>query len=349
MRAIAVALFLLVALAASVGCRGGNDDNVPTNTPAAAASRTAPRTAGASPGAIASASPSGRPGEFVRRLKHGGRDRGYILHVPAIYSAARPMPLVFALHGGGGEAKGIAPLSGLSRLGDREGFIVVYPEGVEGSWNDGREDPDVPAQRLKVDDVGFITAIIDDVSGDYAVDPRRVYAMGISNGGFMSHRLGCELSGRIAAIGPIVATLPEALDCRPGRAVPVVMFVGDADPLVPYEGGHVQLGLGRERSSVILSAQATAHFWATNNGCNRAAVAFSSLPDNDKSDGVRIRREAYSGCRAGADVLLYVMEGGGHVWPGGPQYSPQIVIGRATHDIDASEIAWAFFKEHPLP
>ncbi len=348
MRALLLVLLLASVVTLTTGCRRRDDEN----GPARGVSPSASPAVAATPTPAPTSSPSaktGKPGESVRHLAHGGRDRSYILHVPAGYNAARPASLIVALHGGGSEAKETPPLSGLSRLSDREGFIVVYPEGIQGSWNDGREDPEVPAQRLQVDDVGFITAVIDDVSRDYAVDPRRVYATGISNGGFMSHRLGCELSGRIAAIAPIVATMPEALKCRPGRAVPVVMFVGDADPLVPYEGGHIQTGFGRQRPSVILSAQVTAWFWAVNNGCNLASVAFSSLPDNDKTDGVRVRREAFDGCRDNADVVLYVMEGGGHVWPGGPQYLPQVIIGRATHDIDASEMAWAFFKDHPRP
>lgn len=239
-------------------------------------------------------------------------------------------------------------LTGLSRLGDRHGFLVVYPDGIERSWNDGRDDPEVPAQRLRVDDVSFLTELVDDLSRRYRTDAARVYATGISNGGFMSQRLGCEAAARVTAIAPVVATIgiELAARCRPARPVPVLMVNGANDPLVPFHGGQIRV-FGRLRPGKVASVADTVALWAGHDGCT-GAPEVTQEPDRDPSDGVRVRREALTRCRGGSEVILYVMEGGGHVWPGGPQYLPIRIIGRTTRDID-SEAIWAFFSRHRLP
>jgi polyhydroxybutyrate depolymerase len=239
----------------------------------------------------------------------------------------------------------MAGLTGLSRLADREGFIAAYPQGVQNSWNHGRNDDEIAAQRLKVDDVAFLRAVVDAVASAYAIDPARVFVTGISNGGFMAFRLACEAADRFAAIAPVVATLGEEISkgCSPSRPVPVVMFNGADDPLVPYGGGSVHVG--RQERGRIRSVDDTVAFWAKNNGC--ANELFSDEPDRDPGDGVTIVKRLQTGCTANADVLLYTMKGGGHAWPGGPQYLPIATVGRATKDIDATEIIWSFFKDHP--
>ena len=290
-----------------------------------------------------------RRGDIRGTLQSGALVRSYLLHVPPGYDAAAPWPLVLALHGGGGQGRGMPWLTGLSRLADRQRFLVAYPDGVGRSWNDGREDPGVPAARRQVDDVGFLVALIDHVAGAYRIDAARVYATGISNGGFMSQRLACEASTRVAAIASVVATIGVELAdrCRPARAVPVLMVNGTADPLVPYEGGQIQLPGGRPRPGRIASVAETVALWARLNGCARFADVIRE-PDRDPSDGVTVRRETQSGCPEGGEVTLYVMEGGGHVWPGGPQYLPRTVIGRATRELD-SETIWDFFARHRIP
>ncbi len=197
--------------------------------------------AGRAPGAEQAAQRDAvRRGDIRGTLESGGLPRTYLLHVPRRYDPAAAWPLVFALHGGGSQGRSMPGLTGLSRLADRRGFLVAYPDGVGRSWNDGREDPDVPAQRQRVDDVAFLTALLDDLTRRYRVDSARVYATGISNGGFMSQRLACEASTRIAAVAPVVATLGVELAarCRPARPVPVLMVNGADDPLVPFQGGR---------------------------------------------------------------------------------------------------------------
>lgn len=297
----------------------------------------------------AAAGASVRRGDIRGTVRSGALARSYLLHVPPGYDPDAPWPLVLALHGGGGQGRGMAWLTGLSRLADRRSFLVAYPDGVERSWNDGREDPGVPASRWQVDDVAFLVALIDQVASAYRIDATRVYATGISNGGFMSQRLACEASTRVTAIASVVATIGVELAgrCSPARAVPVLMVNGTADPLVPYDGGQIRLPGGRLRPGRIASVADTVALWAGHNGCSRPPEV-TREPDRDPSDGVTVRRETQTGCLEGSEVTLYVMEGGGHVWPGGPQYLPSQVIGRTTGDID-SQVIWGFFSRHRLP
>jgi poly(3-hydroxybutyrate) depolymerase len=156
-------------------------------------------------------------GTVSRRLEVDGRTRTYLLHVPAALSRGRPAPVVLVFHGGGANAEGTEHMTGFSSLADREGFLVAYPEGVGRNWNDGREIPGSTAHREKLDDVGFVTALIDTISREHAVDPLRVYATGMSNGGIFSHYLAARLSERIAAIAPVVGGMAEGppFDLRP--------------------------------------------------------------------------------------------------------------------------------------
>jgi polyhydroxybutyrate depolymerase len=304
--------------------------------------------AGAAPGVEPAATGNGiRRGDVRGSLRFGGVTRTYLLHVAARYDASSDWPLVLALHGGGAQGRHMPGLTGLSRLADRHGFLVVYPDGIGRSWNDGREDPGIPAQRLSVDDVGFLTGLVDDLSRRYRVDLARVYVTGISNGGFMAQRLGCEAATRVAAIAPVVATIGVELAarCKPARPVPLLMVNGADDPLVPFHGGQIRV-FGRLRPGKVASVPDTVALWANTNGC-RGTAEISREPDRDPSDGVQVRREALTRCRGESEVILYVMEGGGHVWPGGPQYLPARMIGRTTRDIDTGVI-WGFFSRHRL-
>jgi polyhydroxybutyrate depolymerase len=288
-------------------------------------------------------------------IVHSGVPRAFALHQPG-RSDPGPRPLVIVLHGGGGSAGRMAALTRFDRLADTAGFLVAYPEAVNRHWNDGRNVRRFRAQREQVDDVGFISALIDRLVRDEQADPKRVYVTGISNGGMMCHRLGLELSGRVAAIAPVAAGLPEPLaeawaglrpqsglsddSVSPGRPVSVLAINGTLDPVVPYLGGGV--GLGRKRGRV-LSAPAAARFWARANGCS-AGPAPELLPDREPSGGMRVRLERWTGGREGAEVRLYTVEGGGHTWPSGARRPRH--FGRTSRDIDATELIWRFFKEH---
>lgn len=259
-----------------------------------------------------------------------GRARAYWLYIPASYDPARPAPLVFSLHGFASNPQQQARFSGFDEIAAAEGFIAVYPQGTGAPlrWNAGIRGLN---SGSTVDDVAFISALLDHLTATLCVDPARVYMTGLSNGGGMSHRLACELADRVAAIGTVAGAYPHPDDetCAPARPVPVIAFHGTADPIVPYDG-----------TPALPPIESWAAAWASRNGCDPAPA---DLPASGAVTGVR-----YSGCDAGADVILYTVAGGGHTWPGGPAL-PAFITGSTSDDIDASRAMWDFFQAHTLP
>lgn len=238
-------------------------------------------------------------------------------------------------------------LTGFNTVADADNFIVVYPDGIEGHWNDGRGMQLYRAQTENIDDVGFISALIDALSKELNIDSKMIYVTGISNGGMMSHRLGCELSQQIAAIAPVASNIPVDMVSiwAPSRPVSVLIVNGTEDPLERWNGGDVYFrGVSYGK---VLSVAETVKFWVAKDQCP-APPLNTQLPDRDPSDGTTVRKEVYGGCKDGTEVLLYAIEGGGHTWPGGIQYLPVSVIGRTSREFNASELIWQFFKEHSL-
>ena len=239
----------------------------------------------------------------------------------------------------------MAQLSNFNREADRVGYLVVYPEGIDHHWNDGRGVNDYRAHRENIDDVGFLTQLVTHLTGRYSVDRTRVYATGASNGGLMSNRLGCERAEVFAAIAPVIGSMaaPIAAHCRPSRPLPVLMINGTDDQLVPWNGDAVRFG--KRELGKILSIPALTRFWAGHNGC-APQPQVEMLPDADPHDGTRVRRHRYTGCRESASVELYEVQGGGHTWPMGLKYLPEALIGRTSQDIDASRVIVDFFAAH---
>jgi len=280
-----------------------------------------------------------RAGDREESLVSGGRRRTFLLHAPPGGPARRP--LVLALHGRLGDGRGMERLAGLARLADQEGFLLACPDGVGRSWADGRGA--TPADREGIDDVSFLAALIDDAVSRFGAEPARVYAVGMSNGGFMVQRLACERASKVAAVGVVVATMSAALpeSCRPSRPVPVAFLLGTEDPLVPFRGGKTPRG-------ALLSADATLAWWAERDGCP-AVPAVTTLPDRDPGDGTRVTLRVHGPCGAGAEVRAWVVEGGGHTWPGGIQYLPRALVGRTSRDLDASRELWEFLRRFAVP
>ena len=266
-----------------------------------------------------------------RSLQVGGVARTYLVHVPPRAPASGGYPIVLLLHGAGGSGRRIAAHTGMDRIADREGFIAVYPDGLERRWNDGRRG------LSAADDVAFIRSLLDTLRRQYRVDSTRIFASGISNGAMLAHRLACDLPGVFAAIAPVAGAMPAAIAerCRQPK-VSMIAIQGTADRLVPYAGGSVG-----ERGPV-LSARATAEHWARASGCG-ATPAAESLPDRIR-DGTRIQRFTWTGCDRG--IALYAVIGGGHTWPGGPGGTSRL-IGSTTREIDGAEVIWGFFRRHP--
>ena len=280
-------------------------------------------------------------------MKWDGYKRTYLVHVPVSLDKTSSPALLIALHGGGGRGKGMWTITkgGLNRMADEEEFIVVYPDGYKRHWNDGRKGVNDAAHKKNIDDVGFISALIDHFVKEHNVDPKRVYVTGISNGGMMAYRLACELSDRIAAIAVVATAMPLTMpqNCSPSHPVSVIAFSGTQDPLVPFEGGEVKVGL-RKRGKV-LSVYQSVKYWINRNGC-AATADVTKLPDLAPGDGTRVRKEAHAGGKEGSEVILYVIQGGGHTWPGGLQYAGERTIGKTCQDIDANQLIWEFFKKH---
>jgi len=232
-------------------------------------------------------------------------------------------------------------------LSDKEGFIVVYPDGVGKRWNDARiaNEARDRAHEENIDDVGFISALIDSMVTDREADPRRVYVTGMSNGAIMSFRLACELSNKIAAIAAVDGGIPVhgVEHCSAARHVSVLMINGTEDPLVHWGGGEVTGPFGFKKLGKLLSPLETVQFWVKRDHCGLSPDS-TEEPDIDPGDGTRVLKTDYAGGLNGTEVILYIIEGGGHTWPGGLQYLPKWIVGRTCRDIDACQIIWDFFR-----
>ena len=280
-------------------------------------------------------------GDHTSSLISGGLTRTYHIHVPASYSPQHPAALLLALHGRLGDGAGMEKMTHLDQVADQNGFIAVYPDGYQRSWADGRGVSN--ADKAGIDDVAFLSALITALSQTYTINQRRIYVTGISNGGFMTERLGCDLADKIAAIAVDAATFPVnlAARCAPAHPLPTLLFNGTRDPLVPYNGGVV----AGERGE-IFSAPDTATRWAALAHC--AATPASATIPTTVNDGTSVGFVTYSGCAGGAEVRFYTITGGGHTWPGGTQYLPASVVGVATRNLDASQTLWQFVSRFTL-
>lgn len=273
-----------------------------------------------------------------------GVTRSYVLHVPAATPPSDGFPVIMVFHGGGGRGASIQKLTKLDDLADARGFIAVYPDGVDKHWNDGRSTIKNPQ-----DDVGFVAALLDRLAANYAIDRHRVFAAGISDGALFSERVGCELSDRFAGIAAVAGSLPVDLvsQCHPAKAIAVLQISGNADPIMPFAGGKVADFGGLGEGGRVLSVKDTLDFWSQHNGCASAGVE-QPLAPVAMLDRTRVTRMSYTGCPAASPVTLETIEQGGHAWPGGAQYAPAFIIGKASRQIDASLTMVDFFLSLPV-
>lgn len=281
-------------------------------------------------------------GTAERSISHDGKTRTYRIYDPG---GDAPAPVVIVLHGGGGNAANAERMTGFTRIARREGAMAVYPDGTAGrprgrllTWNAGHCC--AAAMDNRVDDVGFISALIDTLVASGRADATRIYVTGMSNGGMMAHRLGRELSTKIAAIAPVVGAVFG--DEAPPRApVPAFIVVGATDAVVPPDGGPLQLrGLLGGRSAAdrnVAPAMAQGTYWATHNGC--AAPAKTTTPAAETT--------TWSSCTSGAPVVFHSVSGNGHAWPGGQ--AGRQGAAEPTTAFDASAEMWAFFSRQRRP
>ena len=259
-----------------------------------------------------------------------GVSRDYLLHEPSGYDGTTPLPLVINMHGFGSNASQQQFYSNMNPVADNENFFVVYPNGVSNAWNVGFQGQDY---INGVDDVGFINALIDTLMTNYAIDPTRIYSTGMSNGGFMSYRLACDLHNRIAAIASVTGSMTTAMAtyCINPPPFPILEIHGTEDPTVPYGG------LG-----VFVNIDTVIKFWVNNNQCIDQAE-ITNLPDVVTTDGATITQYSWSNCDGSSRVMLLKVIDGGHTWPGAP-----LTIGVTCMDINGSQAIWDFFNQTPI-
>lgn len=318
------------------------------------------------------------PGDYTREVP-GWPNRNYLLHVPTTYACSKPAPVVMVLHGGGSRKEAMRMLTCpdgradnpecMDRLADREGFLVVYPDGTEnflwrtfnaanagdgtGGWSptSGYACVSGYACRNNVDDIAYFNALLDDLEALVNVDADRVFATGISNGAAMAHRLACGMADRIAAIASVAGGNQYSVfqPCSPSRPVPVVEFHGTQDTAWPY-GTDSDDRVLSNGEGIAISVPHTVDGWARRNGCASRPIS-DLLPNRDAGDGSFVSRDRYLGCRQGADVVLYRIFGGGHMWPDGFQWDTLVSgsYGPTNRDINGNQVMWDFFEAHPIP
>ena len=278
-----------------------------------------------------------------RSILWQGIERNYLIHLPPVDYMLTSMPVIVNLHGGGGTAKGTSRLNKgrFNELADQDGFIVVYPNAIDKSWNDGRSQILKPENK-DIDDVGFIAAIIQELKEVYDVDLTKIYATGMSNGGFMTTRLLCDRADLFRGGAVVTASISKEYfpNCKPSQKVGVLVMNGTADPLVPYDGGQIKVF--RKTRGEILSTDDYLDFWIANNQCN-ADPTITELPDSMPHDGTTVTISQYN-CDPDNPVVLYRVNGGGHTWPGGKQYLGKRLIGVTSRELNACEVIWDFFK-----
>ncbi|MBV9873548.1 MAG: hypothetical protein JO025_02365 [Verrucomicrobia bacterium] len=278
-------------------------------------------------------------------IEVGGRTRAYRLFVPS--NLPDPVPVVFVFHGTETLGHGIDAIISITRfeeIGQIHHVLIIFPEAYEGNWNDGRLNNRAKSYRDGVDDIAFVDAILKRTEHDYHVDRTRIYATGFSNGAIFCHYLAAHRSNVFAAVAPVSGSIaiPFSAWFHPTCPVSLLEIHGTSDPIVPYHGGRIT-----DDGGEVLGTEATVQFWAATDRCRRDYTEIS-LPDRVALDGCYPEGFEWSRGRDGTDVVLYRIIGGGHTWPGSrPSLLFSLFLGKVCLNLDASELIWKFFWNHP--
>ncbi|WP_162408986.1 extracellular catalytic domain type 1 short-chain-length polyhydroxyalkanoate depolymerase [Acuticoccus sediminis] len=298
-------------------------------------------------GMIALARPTSAAVSQTETIQSSGQRRTYFLLRPAKEaSPSTRFPVVIFLHGGYGAGRNIANQSGIDPEVARGGFIAAFPNSSGNHWNDGR-----PTTADAPDDVQFITEVVADIVARFKGDPNRVFVGGMSNGGMMTQRLACEAPQTFRAFASVAANMPEDLvsRCHPRAPVPMLLFSGTDDDLMPFNGGAMPTSrIFGGSGGRVLSANDTFAFWARLAGCSGQSTA--ALP-NGSDDGTTVTRVSAKACGGNVKVELYRIDGGGHRWPGSVKRRGPIarrLLGTTTQDINATSIILNFFRAYGL-
>lgn len=274
-----------------------------------------------------------------KSLEHNGKKRIWWEYAP-IACKKRACPLVLAFHGGGGRGDKLEKNIQMQSVAKKNEFVLVYPNALDENWNDGR-----PEIASGIDDVGFIDALLKVLKAEYQIEESRVYATGISNGALFTFRLACERPDVFAAIAPVAGNMGELLSktCAPKGTVSILNIVGSEDGIVPFAGGAVTGPLGFKKRGKVLSSDATIGFWTEKAKCQGAPEI--AAPLDVSNDGTKVKIEKYQKCQDGIVIHRYIIEGGGHTWPGGSRQLGRLV-GKVSEEINASDEIWKFFATH---
>jgi len=279
-------------------------------------------------------------------IEVGGAPRTYSAQLPP---KASRVPLVLVLHGNTQQGIDMRERTGWVDVAKREGFAVVFPDGLNRAWADlrGEEERAGVTPPKGTEDTAFLMALARRYVDAGIADPKRIYVTGVSNGGAMAMTLACEHPETFAAAGIVVMNLTQAMRpaCRPSQPIPILFMNGTADPLIPYRGGQ---GTSRFAVPGFLSTPDTVRFWRKVDGCAEPDASATELPDATREDDSRVTR-IESTCPPGMDVLLYRVDGGGHRMPGTKSDARvksfvKLLLGPQNRDIDGAETIWAFFR-----
>ena len=290
------------------------------------------------PVTIAAAAPGQIKRDYTESMADGGLTRTYYIHLPQSYDKQHMVPLVLAFHGSSSTGKNLAQQTHLNTIADTGGFIAVYPDGYQQQWADGRGT--TPPEQAGVNDVEFVSDLIDKLVGELAIDKSRVYVTGMSNGGIFSERLGCELASKITAIASVSGTMAAktAQQCQPARSIPFMLFMGTNDNSVPFGGGEVDGNQG-----VDLLVAETIQQWVANDECSTTPT-ITPAP-SATNDGTSVSLMHYSSCKDNTDVMLYTIDGGVHTWPGSADTNQSSA---QSDRLDAGQVMWQFFQQYHL-
>ncbi|QSJ18159.1 hypothetical protein JYQ62_04825 [Nostoc sp. UHCC 0702] len=270
-------------------------------------------------------------GDNYGKLNDQGKLRNYYFYIPKSYNQNRPLPLVLVFHGDNGSGRSISNVTRFNKLADQKGFIVVYPDAIDQKWSL------IGNAKGKVDDVLFVSALIDHLKQQMNIDSHKIYASGFSRGGILTQALACELPNKIAGFASVAGSLPVRLkpNCQPQTPISMLMINGTSDRDVLYEGDdHTQRG-------ALISIRDMVNFWRSHDQCTSSNKSPQFSED-------QVKASLYTGCNGNSEVWELAVVNGGHFWPGGASTDESVNRFNAKLGLNASETIWNFFQRHSL-
>lgn len=278
-------------------------------------------------------------------LPYQGHDRSYYSYYPDSLKDKKNYPVLIVLHWSMQNGKQAAQNWGIMQLAEQKGFVALFPNALFGEWNDGRGASINGEVTSQLDDVGFLSALIYEYTDKYEADASRIYMLGVSFGGMMALRAGCEISRQLAGVGVVLASLPRPLakGCMPDKALPIFIINGTDDTVIPLKGGSVKIA-GRKFGEVIPITE-TVDTWLLTNGCNDSPFFGERHEFKPGKKAKGIRTEFYSQCSSGMPVQLFLVDGGQHDVPSFRR-NRKIQTDESSGDFNPMLEIWNFFEQY---